>query len=244
MGRSGRMCKISSTQGFDPRTVQVVASRYTISAIPARCSVYHMPHHTDVLHIACHTIQIFYIWRGTPYRCSAYGVPHYTDVMRMAFKLYRYCAYRVPKLYVCTILKNIIRKILYYITVITLACSPWCNNWCNIFYLQRLTKWHPSAWHTLYRTLRMHVSVTSTVQPVTCRYYTEGGKEARGFSSNHSWTPRQMGVGGYCHTLTTLLPRKSFDTNWTWGLVLTRDGLKGYDKHYRHCVSNPRPPRL
>jgi hypothetical protein len=34
-GRSGQVRKISSPQGFDPRTVQPVASRYTDYAIPA-----------------------------------------------------------------------------------------------------------------------------------------------------------------------------------------------------------------
>ena len=34
-GRSGRVRKISPPQGFDPRTVQPVASRYTDWAIPA-----------------------------------------------------------------------------------------------------------------------------------------------------------------------------------------------------------------
>ena len=34
-GRSGRMRKISPLPGFDPRTVQPVASRYTDYAIPA-----------------------------------------------------------------------------------------------------------------------------------------------------------------------------------------------------------------
>jgi hypothetical protein len=34
-GRSGRVLKISPSPGFDPRTVQLVASRYTDYAIPA-----------------------------------------------------------------------------------------------------------------------------------------------------------------------------------------------------------------
>jgi hypothetical protein len=34
-GRSGRLRKISPTPGFDPRTVQPVASRYIDYAIPA-----------------------------------------------------------------------------------------------------------------------------------------------------------------------------------------------------------------
>jgi hypothetical protein len=34
-GRSGRVWKILSIRGFDPRTVQSVASRYTDYAIPA-----------------------------------------------------------------------------------------------------------------------------------------------------------------------------------------------------------------
>jgi hypothetical protein len=34
-GRSGRLPKISPPPGFDPRTVQPVASRYTDYAIPA-----------------------------------------------------------------------------------------------------------------------------------------------------------------------------------------------------------------
>ena len=36
-GRSGRVRKISSPPGFDPRTVQPVVSRYTDWAIPAQC---------------------------------------------------------------------------------------------------------------------------------------------------------------------------------------------------------------
>jgi hypothetical protein len=39
-GRSGRMRKISPPQGFDPRTAQPVASRYTDYAIPAPLHVY------------------------------------------------------------------------------------------------------------------------------------------------------------------------------------------------------------
>jgi hypothetical protein len=34
-GRSGRVLKISPPPGFDPRAVQLVASRYTDYAIPA-----------------------------------------------------------------------------------------------------------------------------------------------------------------------------------------------------------------
>jgi hypothetical protein len=34
-GRSGRVLKISPPPGFDPRTVQLVASRYTDYGIPA-----------------------------------------------------------------------------------------------------------------------------------------------------------------------------------------------------------------
>jgi hypothetical protein len=34
-GRSGRVLKISPLLGFDPRTVQLAASRYTDYAIPA-----------------------------------------------------------------------------------------------------------------------------------------------------------------------------------------------------------------
>jgi hypothetical protein len=34
-GRSGRVLKISPPPGFDPRTVQLIASRYTDCAIPA-----------------------------------------------------------------------------------------------------------------------------------------------------------------------------------------------------------------
>ena len=38
-GRSERVLKISTPPGFDPRTVQLVASRYTDCAIPAHLSV-------------------------------------------------------------------------------------------------------------------------------------------------------------------------------------------------------------
>jgi hypothetical protein len=34
-GRCGRVLKMSPPQGFDPRTVQLVASRYTYYVIPA-----------------------------------------------------------------------------------------------------------------------------------------------------------------------------------------------------------------
>ena len=37
-GRSGRVLKTSHSPGFDPRTVQLVASRYTNYAIRAHCS--------------------------------------------------------------------------------------------------------------------------------------------------------------------------------------------------------------
>jgi hypothetical protein len=39
-GRSGRVWKISPPSGFDPRTVQPVANRYTDWAIPAHCVPY------------------------------------------------------------------------------------------------------------------------------------------------------------------------------------------------------------
>ena len=39
-GRSGRVRKISHPPGFDPRTVQLVASRYTVWAILALPYVY------------------------------------------------------------------------------------------------------------------------------------------------------------------------------------------------------------
>ena len=39
-GRSGRVRKISPPPGFDPRTVQPVASRYTDFAIPAAAGFY------------------------------------------------------------------------------------------------------------------------------------------------------------------------------------------------------------
>ena len=38
-GRSGRVRKISPPPGFDPRTVQPVASRYTDWAIPAHAAI-------------------------------------------------------------------------------------------------------------------------------------------------------------------------------------------------------------
>ena len=41
-GRSGRVRKISPPPGFDPCTVQPVASRYTDCAIPARTKDWHM----------------------------------------------------------------------------------------------------------------------------------------------------------------------------------------------------------
>jgi hypothetical protein len=47
-GRSGRVQKISPLPGFDPRTVQPVASRYTNLAIPARCCVQYYEHTKSV----------------------------------------------------------------------------------------------------------------------------------------------------------------------------------------------------
>jgi len=38
-GRSGWMRKISPPKGFDPRTVQAVASRYTDWAVPAHINI-------------------------------------------------------------------------------------------------------------------------------------------------------------------------------------------------------------
>ena len=40
-GRSGRVRKVSPPPGFDPQTVQPVASRYTDCAIPAPVPEYH-----------------------------------------------------------------------------------------------------------------------------------------------------------------------------------------------------------
>jgi len=42
-GRSGQVRKISPPPGFDPRTVQPVASRYTDWAIPAHYIKYSFP---------------------------------------------------------------------------------------------------------------------------------------------------------------------------------------------------------
>ena len=39
-GRSGRVRKISPPPGFDPRTVQLVGSRYTDRAIRAHCPTF------------------------------------------------------------------------------------------------------------------------------------------------------------------------------------------------------------
>jgi hypothetical protein len=47
-GRSGRVLKISPPPGFDPRTIQLVASRYTDWAIPA-----HNEHNMNVLLFCC-----------------------------------------------------------------------------------------------------------------------------------------------------------------------------------------------
>jgi len=53
-GRSGRVWKISPPPGFDPRTFQPVASRYTDCAIPAPSSptvVNYNSHHTDTIRV-------------------------------------------------------------------------------------------------------------------------------------------------------------------------------------------------
>jgi hypothetical protein len=42
-GRSGRGLKILPPSGFDPRTVQLVASRYTYYAIPAHPKTLYLP---------------------------------------------------------------------------------------------------------------------------------------------------------------------------------------------------------
>ena len=47
-GRSGRVRKISPPPGFDPRTVQPVASRYTDYAIPA-ATWHNIPENMDLI---------------------------------------------------------------------------------------------------------------------------------------------------------------------------------------------------
>ena len=56
-GRSGRVRKISPPPGFDPRTVQPVASRYTDCAIPALLNIY-----IYILYIYIIYIYIIYIY--------------------------------------------------------------------------------------------------------------------------------------------------------------------------------------
>jgi hypothetical protein len=53
-GRYGRVRKFSPTSGFDPRTVQPVASRYTNWAIPAT------QHRCENLHSAVNTTEAVY----------------------------------------------------------------------------------------------------------------------------------------------------------------------------------------
>jgi hypothetical protein len=55
-GRSGRVLKISLPPGFDPRNVQLVASRYTDYAIPA---------HTSELYINLN-VALWNVWRRVP----------------------------------------------------------------------------------------------------------------------------------------------------------------------------------
>jgi hypothetical protein len=50
-GRSGRLRKISPPPGFDPRTVQPIASRYTDFAIPAHVIILYALHIQDILYI-------------------------------------------------------------------------------------------------------------------------------------------------------------------------------------------------
>jgi hypothetical protein len=52
-GRSGQVLKISPPPGFDPQTVQLVASRYTGCAIPAYF-VYNQPKVTIYAHLYTH----------------------------------------------------------------------------------------------------------------------------------------------------------------------------------------------
>ena len=65
-GRSGRVRKILPTPGFDPRTVQPVASRYTDWAIPAHaCSFDEIKLSELTFYLSCVTIEAKrpQIWR-------------------------------------------------------------------------------------------------------------------------------------------------------------------------------------
>ena len=55
-GRSGRVWKILPPPGFDPRTVQPVASRYTDWAIPA----HHRVKYSKILHGALFAFSVLY----------------------------------------------------------------------------------------------------------------------------------------------------------------------------------------
>jgi hypothetical protein len=48
-GRSGRVLKISPPPGFDPRTVQFVASRYTDCAIPPHAEYVDLPNWLEII---------------------------------------------------------------------------------------------------------------------------------------------------------------------------------------------------
>ena len=61
-GRSGRVWKISLPPGFDPRTVQPVASRYTDWAIPVhRYTVSIINYEIIIKHINIYTLNIWYL---------------------------------------------------------------------------------------------------------------------------------------------------------------------------------------
>jgi hypothetical protein len=75
-GRSGRVRKISPPAGFDPRTVQPIASRYTDWAIPARCWCPVPAVNIKYRHLFFSTIYVEYILcysnicRVTQYKCE------------------------------------------------------------------------------------------------------------------------------------------------------------------------------
>jgi hypothetical protein len=71
-GRSGRVMKISPPPGFDPRTVQLVASHYTDWAIADHHSVPVLyKRYVTVLWIVCdHEVTAVNTWQSEPTQCA------------------------------------------------------------------------------------------------------------------------------------------------------------------------------
>ena len=120
-GLSGWVRKISPSLGFDPRTVPLVASRYTDCAIPSPCRYVHIP------------ICLAYLkWMDT-ISCSQSWENDWTDVWCLWTSVQRICSlcgvlevllwliFVVLKLFIPCILNHYF----LYMPILNLECAPW-----------------------------------------------------------------------------------------------------------------------